>query len=68
VVVGIAGALFVVLRRVMGPTGGALASAGILLVFAWFWFALPLLHRNGSAKRRRHARAHRRRSGLKGVL
>jgi hypothetical protein len=60
--VGVAGAMFVVLRRVMGPTAGALASAGALIVFAWFWFALPLIHRR-SAERRRLASAGRRRSG-----
>lgn len=61
--IGVAGAMFVVLRRVMGPTAGALASVGALAVFVWFWFALPLIHRRSAEHRRRaRAQAHRRRS------
>src|SRR5262249_20023595 len=59
--VGVAGAMFVVLRRVMGPTAGAMASARAPGGFAGFWSARPVIPRR-SAERRRRAMAPRRRS------
>jgi hypothetical protein len=54
--VGVAGAMFVVLRRVMGPVPGTLASIGALVVFAWFWFVLPLIHHQTARRRRARER------------
>jgi high-affinity Fe2+/Pb2+ permease len=43
--VGMTGAIFVVLRAVLGEVEGTLIAVATLIAFGWFWFALPLLRR-----------------------
>jgi hypothetical protein len=50
---GMTGAIFVVLRVVLGDLPGTIVTAATLLTFAWFWFALPLLRRGSKRRSRR---------------
>jgi hypothetical protein len=50
---GMTGAIFVVLRVVLGDVWGTAITAATLIAFGWFWFALPLLRRGKHHRRLR---------------
>ena len=44
--IGMTGAIFVVLRAVLGDVEGTVIAAATLIAFGWFWFGLPLIRRS----------------------
>jgi hypothetical protein len=60
---GMSGAIFVVLRAVLGDAQGAVIAVATLTAFGWFWFCLPLIRRSSRAPRPRRSGGHPARGG-----